>query len=1468
MATMATCASPGDPGDFAFGPVVNSCVRKFDFTLLFEDTILSILPSSIFIISAAWRILSRFSEQHKVAGNAFRLFKLAPILALTAISVALTALWACNTDLTLNRTAAIAAAALTTLDSIFVAALSYTEHSRSLSPSLLLSAFLALSTIFDAVHLRTLWVKSVGTPLVSLSTAAFALKFALLVQEEASKRRWIIDDSGECSSEETAGLFNRIGFHWLNSLLYKGYSSPLSIAKLPAIDRQLLSDSLWNRLGQKWKNSTKQGNHALLEAIFSALKWPILMPVPVYMILVGLQLAQPFMISTIMAYLASPVDHSEGQRNIGYGLIGAYGLVYICIAIVTAGCQHLVFRYATMMRGCLVLLIYEKTTSMSITGAEEAAAVTLMSTDVERIVNGMSKIHESWSTLLQMAVALALLYRQLGVVFMVPLGLFLLCAVGAGVLSGSAGAFQASWMAAIQKRVAVTSSVLGSTKGVKLSGFTDKMFQIIQDLRLKEIASAAKFRTMLLIIVTLSYSPGAISPVVTFGAYTAIAQKDHTTLDSNRIFTSLALLTLVTQPLNELFAHLPNIFASIACFGRIQSFLLSPETSAKSEVRSTSGKLDSTSSVSESQSGSSVCQESEKQPTAIVTSILDPLANGNAFEIRNAKFGWKADADPALADLTLDIPLGKLTMIVGPVASGKSTLLKAILGETLVAEGTIGRSSDSIAFCDQIPWLTNETLRRNVTGFSHFEASWYSTVIRACALEEDIVTFPDGDQVMVGSKGITLSGGQKQRVAIARAVYSRRDCILFDDVFSGLDFETQTRVFNNLFGISGLLRQRNVTALFVTHAVHTLPQADYIVTLDQTGTIASRGTFEELNKQPGYISKLGLITKEDAIQRDAAQDNGKSAFQPQQKDTATDSSVDEETQRLGDRSIYKYYFQATGLRSVIVFLILQIIWAFLTKFPEIWLSWWGEANDLHPNHETGKYMGVYTVLQVLSLVALAAVCRHVVLGMAVTSGITLHWILLEKALRAPLSFFATTNTGSIVNRFSQDIQLIDAELPIALLNVAANGLICIAQALMIIPASYQLIAVFPFLGGVLWIIQRFYLRTSRQLRFLELDAKAPMYSQFLETLSGLSTIRAFGWQKDLTTLMRDRLDISQRPMYLLYGIQRWLTLVLDLTVAALAIVLISVAVALRGRVGAGFAGVALYNIMGLSSAMKAAITTWTLLETSIGAVARVKTFAEQTPGESQAEEPQTPPESWPGSGAISLHNVTASYGEGMDNVLSKVSLTVLPGQKVGICGRSGSGKSSLLLTLLHLIDCSEGQIIIDGVDIATMPREVLRQRLNALPQEPPFFSGSIRLNCDPEGTTLDETITEALRAVGLWGLIEEKGGLDADFTDDLFSHGQKQVFCLARGILRPSKIVVMDEATSSVDVDTEKQMMNVIRERFADATIISVSHRLDTVLDFDKIVILDKGVIVEEGCPAELLGRASLFRTLYESFHN
>lgn len=277
---------------------------------------------------------------------------------------------------------------------------------------------------------------------------------------------------------------------------------------------------------------------------------------------------------------------------------------------------------------------------------------------------------------------------------------------------------------------------------------------------------------------------------------------------------------------------------------------------------------------------------------------------------------------------------------------------------------------------------------------------------------------------------------------------------------------------------------------------------------------------------------------------------------------------------------------------------------------------------------------------------LEALIRHLLLVIVVVSGKKLHSSLLRTVLRAPMLFFASTDVGSIINHFSQDIQLIDAELPIAFLNVCANGFVVVAQAIMIIPASYWLVLTYPFLFGILYAVQKYYLRTSRQLRFLDLEAKSPLYSQFLETLSGLTTIRAFAWQDELITLNDQRLDRSQKPFYLLYSIQRWLNLVLDLITCGLAIVLTAVSINLRGHVSPGFAGVALYNVMTLSAAMKAAVTVWTVLETSIGAVARVKSFEETTSSENKPEETETPPENWPSQGGLELQGVNASYRYG------------------------------------------------------------------------------------------------------------------------------------------------------------------------------------------------------------------------------
>lgn len=348
-------------------------------------------------------------------------------------------------------------------------------------------------------------------------------------------------------------------------------------------------------------------------------------------------------------------------------------------------------------------------------------------------------------------------------------------------------------------------------------------------------------------------------------------------------------------------------------------------------------------------------------------------------------------------------------------------------------------------------------------------------------------------------------------------------------------------------------------------------------------------------------------------------------------------------------------------------------------------------------------------------------------------------------------------------------------------------------------------AVLPFVIVALFFIQRFYLKTSRQIRLLELEARAPLYTQFQETLNGLATIRAFGWTDEFRQRNIVLLDESQKPFYLLQCIQRWLQVVLDLIVAALAVIMVMLIVTLRTKLDPGLVGLGLLNIMSFNESLAETIKHWTRLETSIGAIARIRSFLLSTECEMKPNENLEPPEDWPSEGSIELSKFSASYDSESRLVLDNINLQIAAGSKVGVCGRSGSGKSSLLASLLHLLEYRDGLISIDGMDLSFVPRDILRQKLNVIPQEPYFLMGSVRMNATPWASTgtsqgsserSDDEIIEALKRVKLWTLIQQKGGLNAQMNGDFFSHGQRQLFCLARSLLRKSKIIVLDEVTS------------------------------------------------------------------------
>ncbi|UZP45665.1 hypothetical protein NXS19_013477 [Fusarium pseudograminearum] len=838
---------------------------------------------------------------------------------------------------------------------------------------------------------------------------------------------------------------------------------------------------------------------------------------------------------------SQPAPYISGDTsqpiNIGYGLIAAYGLVYTGIALSQALYWHRNAWSVTLLRGVLVSAVFSKATELSTTATDDSAAVTLMSSDVDVIVRAVREIHEFWANIIQLAIATWLLSTHIGYAASGPIIISLIALIATVLVSPMARKYQIDWLEKTQKRVGITSAMIGHIKSIKCSGLTQNLSDTILSLRADEIRASRPFRIVSSVTSAIAQVPLMMSPVAAFALFQGVASSSSETLDATRLFSALSLIVLLAQPLFFMFEVILDMSAALGSFERIQKFLVQ-------ESRSDLRKIHSSSDVRVSRQGETSSIELQMLRNPTVPSIRESDTGGFAIEVSNADISWSEERS-LLHDLTFTVGHDQLVLLLGPVAVGKSTLLKAILGEVPLTAGTVRLQSDSrsgsVTWCEQSPWLLNQTVRENIVGYAHFDAFLYQKVIKACDLEKDLGQLPRGDGTVIGSKGLALSGGQKQRVALARAVYSQPRVALLDDVFSGLDHQTAQTVFENLVGKNGLFRQWKTTVVLATQSADFLTSADHIICLSKEGEISEQGSFQTLKKANGYIQSLlddkerhsnpeasGKVIKEDAVK----QTEKPKHETPKQQEESTDSR-----RQRGDSTVYRYYFSSTGGLFMVTLLGLEIIWAFLGSFPTIWLKFWTDDNE-KGNDRAGYYLGVYAVLQIIGVIWFAILIWFVIVLVAAKSGITLHKRLLSTVIRAPLSLFTTTDLGSITTRFSQDIGMIDNHLPLGLVVTLASFFGAIAKAGLLTASTPYIAATFPLLGAVYFYLQRAYLRTSRQLRLLDLEEKAPLYTQFLETLSGLATIRAFGWGSAVIEANHALVDRSQRPFYLLMIVQR------------------------------------------------------------------------------------------------------------------------------------------------------------------------------------------------------------------------------------------------------------------------------------------------------------------------------------------
>ncbi|RAL16194.1 ABC transporter [Aspergillus homomorphus CBS 101889] len=1449
MASIA--AGCTESSDAVFGPRVSLACRPFDFTLYFEDLMFVCLPAAIFLLLLSLSVWDLWHEPRRIKRSALLVSKLVTLGALFACQLVFLSLRHTG-PASLRTNVSLSADVLEVAATASALCLSYLSHCRSIQPSTLLIVYLSARSLLGIARLRTLWLLHAATTEAIIFTIELSFTLLALVLESIEKASILVHTTAKPATPEPfSGFWKLATFAWLAGTFRQGYYKVLSVHDLPDLDPQLSSEVVGKQLELAWsRTGNKNAKYALLRTSMRAYLSPLLAAVLPRLMLTGFTFCQPFLVDATVTW----VGNKDAALDSGKGLIGAFAIVYTGMAVFTALSGYHTFRFTIRLRAGLIALIHRQTVHTRAIDLGEITGVTLMGTDVERITSGFLAIHDLWACLIDIAIAIYLLARQLGVASLVPVVIIVVFFGCTFKVSAASNTAQRAWIEKVEDRIRFTSYALENIKSVKMLGLSRKMTTIIGSLRYVEVAASTVFRKLLIVSVVLSNSPSDLAPMATFALYVIIALVKHdNSILAAKAFTSLSLISLTTSPVLTFIQSFPSVIECLGCFDRIQEYCSKSSTSRESE--------DPT-----KQDHQGIPLDSLKKHTSV--------QEGSMIEFAGQSFGWGQTAAPVLHDIQLKIPQGMITMMVGPIGSGKTTMIESILGETVLSGKEMNVDRSSIAYCAQTAWLRSQTIRENILGSHPMDPEWYETVTTVCSLERDLSRLPHGDQTPVVSNGLTLSGGQKQRIALARALYARPRIVLLDDIFSSIDATATEDIARSLFGENGLFRMMKTTVVLATHSGYLLRYADYVVALRE-GRIIEAGSLENLKKEISFVQTLEVAVPENSgSDSDTSDDSSKLAGADDHNSIseATDSAkkvtVNDPSRQTGDFAVYAYYASASGRVNIGLSLMFASLWAFCHEFPTVWLNWWTAANERSPNSRVGMYLAIYIFLGLTGTILLVTTCWITIVTIISRSAIKLHDNVLTSTFSAPFQFFHSTDIGSITNRFSQDMDLIDMRLPLEALNVIAMVSTCLVKLVVLAVFAKYLAVAIPFAAAVVYITQKFYLRTSRQLRFLDIEAKAPLYTHFLELVSGAATVRAFNWHDRFGAACTALLNISQRPVYLLYCVQQCLGFVLDILVTVLAVILVATVVFLRDRFDPGEVGVALVMVMTFNQTLMNLVRSWTQMETSIGAVSRVKAYAATTEPEERAPEllPSLPAK-WPYAGELRLENVIAGHSMTSAPVLKGINISIQAGEKIAICGPSGSGKTTLILALLRMVEIQEGSLSVDGHDLLSYPREEIRANLNVITQEPFLMAGTVRFNIDPLENASDEEIIKALQRLRLWDRVEKEGGLDMAMKPTSWSLGQRQLLCLARAMVRKSKVLILDEATSSVDHETEDIMQEVIETEFASHTVLAVMHRLRLVHRYDRVAVLNAGALVELDSPAALNSRDSLFRQLYQSSH-
>ncbi|XP_050310916.1 multidrug resistance-associated protein 1 isoform X2 [Anthonomus grandis grandis] len=1476
------------------------------FTPCFEKTVLVWIPCLFLWLFSSLEIYYIANSKNKnIPMNWLNSLKLAVTGALCVLMLSdfITSLQSSNSDSDVS-TVDIYTPLLKLVTFILSAIFIYYNKKHGLQTSGLLFIFWFLASLFGAPQFRT----EIRKAQVTEDTYSYyqyisyliyyplvILMFLLNCFVDQPPRYTKYPKTKHPCPEQQSSFLSRLLFAWFDRMTWKGFRKPLEEDDLwdlnpddSAAEIVPIFERHWRRTISKCERipvharAQFKGDTGQIDFVQSKKKEASVMPALIKsfggMFLFGsslklfqdmLTFISPQILGLIITYLRDREGNIYTWRGPFYAV-----LMFAVATIQTlflAQYFHRMFIVGMRIRTALVSTIYRKSLKISNKARKERTAgeiVNLMAVDAQKFMDITAYINMIWSAPLQICLAMYFLWQELGPSVLAGLAVMIILIPINGFIANKSKTLQIKQMKNKDERVKLMNELLGGIKVLKLYAWEPSFEAQVLKIRDKEI-KVLKEAAYLNAGTSFIWSCAPFLVVLSTFTSFVLSSKENI-LTPEIAFKSLSLFALMSMPMGLLPLLLVYVIETYVSVKRINTFMNAEELDPDN-----------------------VSHDKSEE---------DPLV------IENGCFSW--GEDPILKNINIRIPHKTLTAIVGPVGTGKSSLISAFLGEMDKISGRVN-TYGSVAYVSQQAWIQNATLKDNITFGKPYDKFIYNKVIDACALKPDFDMLPAGDQTEIGEKGINLSGGQKQRVSLARAAYADAEVYFLDDPLSAVDANVGKHIFDKLLGPQGLLK--NKTRILVTHGITYLPQTDKIFVVNN-GEISENGTYQELLNKKGAFAeflmqhtqeehsedeeesdKLGPTISEDLprneLRKRSRSDSGSSALNGSlQRQKSVDSAkshrkeskekngplegeklIEAEKSETGSVSwkVYQHYLKSIGTFTVIATVVLNMLFQVFSIGSNVWLGYWSEPqnaaiNDTNITVQISRDvgLGVYGALGIGQVIVIFLASLALYVG-TLNASKKLHLLLLSNVMRAPCTtFFDVTPVGRILNRFSKDVDTLDTVLPMTLRGwisclfgvIGTLVVTCVATSLFILVAIPIAI--------LYYFIQRFYVATSRQLKRLESVSRSPIYSHFGETISGVHCIRAYGQQDRFIRESELKVDRNQICYYPSIVSNRWLAVRLEMI--GNCIILFAALFAVLGESKSpALIGLSLTYCLQITQTLNWVVRMTSDVETNIVAVERIKEYAE-IPQEAAWElTNQNVSKVWPERGEVAFKDYSVRYRPGLELVLKRLSFSVKGGEKVGIAGRTGAGKSSLTLSLFRIIEAAEGQINIDGVDVASLGLHTLRSRLTIIPQDAVLFSGSLRMNLDPFSKHTDEEIWKSLELAHLKQFVK---GLSSNLNYEIneggqnLSVGQRQLVCLARALLRKTKVLILDEATAAVDLETDDLIQQTIRTEFKDCTVLTIAHRLNTIMDSDRVIVLDKGQIAEFDTPSNLLTRPdSLF---------